>query len=82
MVRVRIDVSSIPDVSLNTFQGRLSDISSLSSGGQEDVFILTVFFDSKTHLRLREKLYGMRGRRDMGETGFFPMTVILEPPIT
>jgi len=78
----QIGVSTTPDDGLNSFQGRLVDISSPWSAEREGEFTLMVFFDSQTHRRLVESLYGEVGSEDMGVAESCPMTVILEQPST
>lgn len=77
-VRVRIDVSTIPEDSLKIYRGRLQAISLLSSGDLEEGFILTVFCDLKTSSRLKESLCGMDGKPGTAGTESCRMTVTLE----
>ena len=82
LARVLTDVSITPDDGLNTFQGQLVAISSPWSADSEGEFTLTVFFDSRTHRRLVESLYGDRGIDGTVDVGLSDMTVILAPLTT
>jgi len=77
-----IDASLIPEDGLNTFQGQLVAISSPWSADSEGEFTLTVFFDSRTHRRLVESLYGDRGIDDTVGVESSRMIVTVAPPTT
>jgi hypothetical protein len=79
---LQTDVYSIPADGLNSYQGQLQDISSLSSVGSEDGFTLTVFFASRTSRRLRENLFGSLGKFATVAAGSSVTIVIEEPPTT
>jgi len=82
LARARIDVSTTPEDGLNTFQGRLVDISSPWSAERVGEFTLTVSFDSRTHRRLLESLYGDPGLLDMDGVECLLTTPTVEPPTT
>jgi len=76
------DASTTPDDGLNTFQARLQGISSRLNEGPEEGFILTVYFDSETAGRLRERLSGPVGILATDDAEFYLTTVTVEPSTT
>jgi len=61
LARRRIGAFTTLDGGLNSFQGRVWDISLRSSGGPEDGFTLMAFFDSETAARLLASRCGKDG---------------------
>lgn len=78
--RLRTDASSTPGTGLNTFQGHLQDISLRLSAERGEGYILTVYFDYQTALRLNENLCGNLGRSDMVGAGS-SVTITTEAPL-
>lgn len=75
------DVSITPVDGLKIFRGQLVDISSPWSAEREGEFTLMVSFDSQTHRRLVESLYGDPGKSGMVGAEFC-LTIRTEAPLT